>query len=210
MLHFRVRREAGSDLFEPCCLSPSAARDQASSSRHSSLRKYRRAASPFARFSLERPQTADEISDPAQPENDPADEWRERSKTYGESDFRSRSYRARLLRLNCSNRPACTGAQWNPATRICRIHGEPLSRFPFDTRDWPGTWLIPRPRDQCKALDDPQTLSSHCSIFFPALSERWSMIPLELHPPAYGIFGALLNSLYSIGRVRGLLCMRRP
>ncbi len=93
--------------------------------------------------------------------------------------------------------------------RICRIHGDPLPRIPFGTRDGQGTRLIPRPRDQRRALHDLQTFSSHRSIFFQALSECWSMNPLELNPSAYGILGALLNSLFSLGRVCGPLRMRR-
>ncbi|MBB4232674.1 hypothetical protein GGD56_006572 [Rhizobium mongolense] len=128
------------------------ARDRASSSRHSSLRKYRRAASPLARFSLGKPKTADEISDPAPPKNDPADEWRiSHPILWGTSLFTSSGM---YQRPNGDPLHAPVASMENP-----------LSRIPFDTRDGRGTRLIPRPRDQRKALHDLQTFSSHRSTF---------------------------------------------
>lgn len=51
--------------------------------------------------------------------------------------------------------------------------------------------------DQRRVLQDAETFSSHRSIFASALGENWPMIPLELDPPAHGVFRSLLNPLLS-------------
>ncbi|QPB24651.1 cytochrome P450 [Rhizobium sp. 007] len=93
----------------------------------------------------------------------------------------------------------------DPHAAVARVHGEPRIFYsPFNTRDGRGTWVITRARDQRKVLEDLETFSSHRSIFSSALGENWPMIPLELDPPAHGIFRALLNPLFSPGRVMAL------
>lgn len=73
-----------------------------------------------------------------------------------------------------------------------------------NTRDGHGTWVITRAQDQRRVLQDPETFSSHRSIFASALGESWPMIPLELDPPEHGKFRSLLNPLLSPKRVMAL------
>ncbi|ESX07749.1 cytochrome P450 [Mesorhizobium sp. LSJC265A00] len=53
-------------------------------------------------------------------------------------------------------------------------------------------------------LQDAETFSSHRSIFSSILGENWPTIPLELDPPAHGVFRSLLNPLLSPKRVLAL------
>ncbi|WP_179213978.1 cytochrome P450 [Rhizobium sullae] len=96
-------------------------------------------------------------------------------------------------------------ANGDPHAAIARVHGMPhIFYSPFNTRDGRGTWVITRARDQRKVLEDIETFSSHRSIFSSALGEDWPMIPLELQPPAHGIFRALLDPLFTPRRVMAL------
>nr|WP_152718197.1 cytochrome P450 [Microvirga tunisiensis] len=87
------------------------------------------------------------------------------------------------------------------AAVACAHAGPPIFYSPYNTRDGRGTWVFTRARDQRRVLQDAETFSSHRSIFASALGENWPMIPLELDPPAHGIFRALLNPLFSPKRV---------
>ncbi|HEV2897425.1 MAG TPA: cytochrome P450 [Pseudaminobacter sp.] len=87
------------------------------------------------------------------------------------------------------------------AAVACAHAGPPIFYSPFNTRDGRGTWVITRARDQRRVLQDAETFSSHRSIFASALGENWPMIPLELDPPAHGVFRSLLNPLLSPKRV---------
>ncbi len=75
---------------------------------------------------------------------------------------------------------------------------------PCNTRDGRGTWVIARAHDQRRLLQDTETFSSHRSLFASALGEDWPLIPLELDPPAHGVFRSLLNPLLSPKRVTEL------
>lgn len=90
------------------------------------------------------------------------------------------------------------------AATACVHAGPPIFYSPFNTRDGRGTWVITRATDQRRVLQDADTFSSHRSIFASALGENWPMIPLELDPPAHGVFRSLLNPLLSPKRVTAL------
>ncbi|MEI9401893.1 cytochrome P450 [Mesorhizobium argentiipisi] len=96
-------------------------------------------------------------------------------------------------------------ANGDPHAAVTCVHaGPPIFYAPNNTRDGRGTWVMTRARDQRTVLQDTETFSSHRSIFASALGENWPMIPLELDPPAHGIFRSLLNPLFSPQRVRVL------
>ncbi|OHV79377.1 cytochrome P450 [Ensifer sp. LCM 4579] len=90
------------------------------------------------------------------------------------------------------------------AAVACAHDGPPIFYSPDNTRDGRGTWVITRARDQRRVLRDTETFSSHRSIFASALGEHWPVIPLELDPPAHGVFRALLEPLFSSKRVMAL------
>ncbi|WP_172402019.1 cytochrome P450 [Ensifer aridi] len=90
------------------------------------------------------------------------------------------------------------------AAVACAHDGPPIFYSPDNTRDGRGTWVITRARDQRRVLRDTGTFSSHRSIFASALGEHWPVIPLELDPPAHGVFRALLEPLFSSKRVVAL------
>lgn len=99
-------------------------------------------------------------------------------------------------------RPTANG---DPHAAVACVHGgPPIFYAPHNTRDGRGTWVITRARDQRRVLQDTETFSSHRSIFASALGENWPMIPLELDPPAHGIFRSLLNPFFSPQRVTAL------
>lgn len=90
----------------------------------------------------------------------------------------------------------------DPQAAVACVHaGPPIFYSPMNTRDGKGTWVITRAKDQRRVLQDPETFSSHRSIFASALGESWPMIPLELDPPEHGAFRSLLNPLLSPKRV---------
>ncbi|MBP1884822.1 cytochrome P450 [Ensifer mexicanus] len=90
----------------------------------------------------------------------------------------------------------------DPHAAVACAHDAPSIFYsPNNTRDGRGTWVITRAKDQRRVLHDTATFSSHRSIFASALGENWPMIPLELDPPAHGIFRSLLNPLLSPKRV---------
>ncbi|MFK0692638.1 cytochrome P450 [Mesorhizobium sp. IMUNJ 23033] len=90
----------------------------------------------------------------------------------------------------------------DPHAAVACVHaGPPIFYSPYNTRDGRGTWVITRAADQRRVLQDAETFSSHRSIFSSALGENWPMIPLELDPPAHGVFRSLLNPLLSPKRV---------
>ncbi|MDK1389286.1 cytochrome P450 [Sinorhizobium sp. 7-81] len=93
----------------------------------------------------------------------------------------------------------------DPHAAVACVHdGPPIFYSPCNTRDGRGTWVITRARDQRRVLEDAETFSSHRSIFASALGEHWPVIPLELDPPAHGVFRKLLNPLFSSKRVMAL------
>lgn len=93
----------------------------------------------------------------------------------------------------------------DPHGAAARVHaGPPVFYSLHNTRDGRGTWLRTRAKDQRKVLQDPDTFSSNRSIFASALGDDWPLIPLELDPPAHGIFRSLLNPLFSPKRVMAL------
>ncbi|AJR25614.1 MULTISPECIES: cytochrome P450 [Sphingobium] len=93
----------------------------------------------------------------------------------------------------------------DPQAAAAVVHQGPRIFYsPVNTRDGRGTWVITRAQDQRKVLQDPETFSSHRSIFASALGESWPMIPLELDPPDHGKFRSLLNPLLSPKRVMAL------
>ena len=93
----------------------------------------------------------------------------------------------------------------DPHSAVACVHaGPPIFYSPCNTRDGQGTWVITRAEDQRRLLQDTATFSSHRSIFASALGENWPMIPLELDPPAHGVFRSLLNPLLSPKRVMAL------
>ncbi|WP_084731629.1 cytochrome P450 [Microvirga vignae] len=90
----------------------------------------------------------------------------------------------------------------DPHAAVACVHaGPPIFYSPYNTRNGRGTWVITRAKDQRRVLQDAETFSSHRSIFASVLGENWPMIPLELDPPAHGIFRSLLNPLFSPKRV---------
>ena len=93
----------------------------------------------------------------------------------------------------------------DPQAASAVVHdGPPIFYSPVNTRDGRGTWVITRAQDQRRVLQDPESFSSHRSIFASALGESWPMIPLELDPPEHGKFRSLLNPLLSPKRVMAL------
>ena len=93
----------------------------------------------------------------------------------------------------------------DPQAASAVVHQGPRIFYsPVNTRDGRGTWVITRAQDQRRVLQDPETFSSHRSIFASALGESWPMIPLELDPPDHGKFRSLLNPLLSPRRVMTL------
>ena len=93
----------------------------------------------------------------------------------------------------------------DPQAAAACVHAGPRIFYsPLNTRDGRGTWVITRAADQRRVLQDPETFSSHRSIFASALGETWPMIPLELDPPEHGVFRSLLNPLLSPRRVMAL------
>ncbi|WP_336962623.1 cytochrome P450 [Sphingobium aquiterrae] len=93
----------------------------------------------------------------------------------------------------------------DPQAAAACVHAGPRVFYsPVNTRDGRGTWVITRAKDQRRVLQDPETFSSHRSIFASALGEHWPMIPLELDPPEHGAFRSLLNPLLSPKRVMAL------
>ncbi|WP_051441018.1 cytochrome P450 [Ensifer sp. WSM1721] len=93
----------------------------------------------------------------------------------------------------------------DPHAAVACLHaGPPIFFSPNNTRDGRGTWVITRAKDQRRVLQDPETFSSHRSIFASALGENWPMIPLELDPPVHAVFRSLLNPLFSPKRVMAL------
>jgi cytochrome P450 len=93
----------------------------------------------------------------------------------------------------------------DPQAACAVVHdGPPIFYSPSNTRDGRGTWVITRAQDQRRVLQDPESFSSHRSIFASALGESWPMIPLELDPPEHGKFRSLLNPLLSPKRVMAL------
>ncbi|MCZ4093137.1 cytochrome P450 [Sinorhizobium psoraleae] len=93
----------------------------------------------------------------------------------------------------------------DPHAAVACVHdGPPIFYSPSNTRDGRGTWVVTRAKDQRRVLQDTETFSSHRSIFASALGEHWPVIPLELDPPAHGVFRALLDPLFSSRRVMAL------
>ncbi|CCM80311.1 cytochrome P450 [Rhizobium mesoamericanum] len=93
----------------------------------------------------------------------------------------------------------------DPHLAVACVHdGPPIFYSPCNTRDGRGTWVITRAQDQRRLLQDTATFSSHRSLFASALGENWPLIPLELDPPAHGLFRSLLNPLLSPKRVMAL------
>lgn len=90
------------------------------------------------------------------------------------------------------------------AAVACAHDGPPIFYSRYNTQDGRGTWVITRAADQRKVLQDAETFSSHRSIFSSILGETWPTIPLELDPPAHGVFRSLLSPLLSPKRVRVL------
>lgn len=90
------------------------------------------------------------------------------------------------------------------AAVACAHDGPPIFYSPYNTQDGRGTWVITRAADQRKVLQDTETFSSHRSIFSSVLGETWPTIPLELDPPAHGVFRSLLSPLLSPKRVTAL------
>ncbi|GLS32018.1 Cytochrome P450 [Mesorhizobium albiziae] len=93
----------------------------------------------------------------------------------------------------------------DPHAAVACVHaGLAIFYSPYNTRDGLGTWVVTRAKDQRRVLQDAETFSSHRSIFASALGENWPMIPLELDPPAHGVFRSLLNPLLSPRRAMAL------
>jgi cytochrome P450 len=93
----------------------------------------------------------------------------------------------------------------DPQAASAIVHDGPAIFYaPVNTRDGRGTWVITRAQDQRRVLQDPESFSSHRSIFASAVGESWPMIPLELDPPEHGKFRSLLNPLLSPKRVMAL------
>lgn len=178
------------------------ARDRASLSRHSSLKKCRPSANSLVLSSPDRPQPADKASRLAECENDPPDEWQDRRRKPSGQRFHPRSYPTQFVRV-CSRRPAWHRLPMETYAQLLLASMEDSQPFVLACR------VITRARNQRKALQDLETSSSHRSIFSQALGESWSMIPLDIDPPTHGIFLTLLNPLFSPRRVRDLLPMRR-
>ncbi|ESY03410.1 cytochrome P450 [Mesorhizobium sp. LNJC399B00] len=93
----------------------------------------------------------------------------------------------------------------DPHAAVARVHdGPPIFYSRYNTQDGRGTWVITRAADQRRVLQDAETFSSHRSIFSSILGENWPTIPLELDPPAHGVFRSLLSPLLSPKRVLAL------
>ncbi|MBA1143862.1 MULTISPECIES: cytochrome P450 [Mesorhizobium] len=93
----------------------------------------------------------------------------------------------------------------DPHAAVACVHsGPPIFYSPYNTQDGLGTWVITRAADQRRVLQDAENFSSHRKLFSAALDESWPTIPLELDPPAHGVFRSLLNPLLSPKRVAEL------
>jgi cytochrome P450 len=87
------------------------------------------------------------------------------------------------------------------AAAAVALEGPRIFYSPMNTRDGRGTWVVSRADDQRAVLQDPETFSSHRSIFASALGEDWPMIPLEIDPPRHALYRSMLNPLLSPKRV---------
>jgi len=87
------------------------------------------------------------------------------------------------------------------AASAVALNGPRIFYSQMNTRDGRGTWVVTRADDQRRVLQDPETFSSHRSIFASALGESWPMIPLEIDPPRHALYRSLLNPLLSPKRV---------
>jgi len=87
------------------------------------------------------------------------------------------------------------------AAAAVALNGPRVFYSQMNTRDGRGTWVVTRADDQRRVLQDPETFSSHRSIFASALGESWPMIPLEIDPPRHALYRSLLNPLLSPKRV---------
>ena len=87
------------------------------------------------------------------------------------------------------------------AASAVALNGPRVFYSQMNTRDGRGTWVVTRADDQRRVLQDPETFSSHRSIFASALGESWPMIPLEIDPPRHALYRSLLNPLLSPKRV---------
>jgi cytochrome P450 len=87
------------------------------------------------------------------------------------------------------------------AAAAVALNGPRIFYSQMNTRDGRGTWVVTRADDQRRVLQDPETFSSHRSIFASALGESWPMIPLEIDPPRHALYRSLLNPLLSPKRV---------
>ncbi|GLR46003.1 cytochrome P450 [Mesorhizobium amorphae] len=93
----------------------------------------------------------------------------------------------------------------DPHAAVACVHsGPPIFYSRSNTRDGRGAWVITRASDQRRVLQDAETFSSNRRIFASALGEDLPMVPLELDPPAHGVFRSLLNPLLSPKRVKEL------
>jgi cytochrome P450 len=87
------------------------------------------------------------------------------------------------------------------AAAAVALDGPRIFYSQMNTRDGRGTWVVTRADDQRAVLQDPETFSSHRSIFASALGENWPMIPLEIDPPRHALYRSMLNPLLSPKRV---------
>lgn len=90
------------------------------------------------------------------------------------------------------------------ASAAVALEGPRIFYSQMNTRDGRGTWVVTRADDQRRVLQDPETFSSHRSIFASALGEDWPMIPLEVDPPRHALYRSMLNPLLSPKRVMAM------
>ena len=90
------------------------------------------------------------------------------------------------------------------ASAAVALEGPRIFYSQMNTRDGRGTWVVTRADDQRRVLQDPETFSSHRSIFASALGESWPMIPLEIDPPLHALYRSMLNPLLSPKRVMAM------
>jgi cytochrome P450 len=90
------------------------------------------------------------------------------------------------------------------AAAAVALKGPRIFYSQMNTRDGRGTWVVTRADDQRRVLQDPETFSSHRSIFASALGENWPMIPLEIDPPRHALYRSMLNPLLSPKRVMAM------
>jgi len=90
------------------------------------------------------------------------------------------------------------------ASAAAALEGPRIFYSQMNTRDGRGTWVVTRADDQRRVLQDPETFSSHRSIFASALGESWPMIPLEIDPPRHALYRSMLNPLLSPKRVMAM------